>query len=112
MERTCPDCHLILDRNEPDYFLGSYLINFVGAELTIVAGLVGTMLLTWPEVPWMALKWTLLTLMVPTPILFYPFAKTLWLALDLTLRPPVWADFAGHGENEPTLAALSATTSL
>lgn len=101
MEKNCPGCHLILDRNEPDYFLGSYVINFVTAEFTIAAGTLGAILYNWPDVPWNTIKWTLLLLMVPLPVVFYPFAKTLWLAIDLSLRPPTWADFAGHGENEP-----------
>ena len=100
MERTCPRCHLILDRNEPDYFLGSYVINFVTAEFIIALGTLASVLLTWPDVPWTTIKWSLLALMVPVPILFYPFAKTLWLAIDLSLRPPTWSDLAGHGENE------------
>ena len=99
MEKTCPTCHLILDRNEPDYFLGSYVINFVTAEFTIAAGALAAILLTWPDVPWTTLKWSLIGLMIPGPIVFYPFAKTLWLAIDLTLRPPTWADLSGHGEN-------------
>lgn len=99
MEQTCPNCNLILDRNEPDYFLGSYVINFVTAEFTIAAGALAVILMTWPDVPWTALKWALIGLMIPGPIVFYPFAKTLWLAIDLTLRPPTWADLSGHGEN-------------
>jgi hypothetical protein len=38
--------------------------------------------------------------MVPFPFFTYPFAKTIWLAIDLLFRPPTLADFAGHGENE------------
>lgn len=102
MRHSCPRCHLILDRNEPDYFLGSYVINFVTAEFIIAAGTLGAILYTWPDVPWNGIKWTLIALMVPVPFVFYPFAKTLWLAIDLTLRPPTWADFEGHGENEGT----------
>ena len=104
MEQTCPNCNLILDRNEPDYFLGSYVINFVTAEFMIAAGALAVILSTWPDVPWTTLKWTLIGLMIPGPILFYPFAKTLWLAIDLTLRPPTWADLSGHGENEEPVA--------
>lgn len=102
MERTCPSCHLILDRNEPDYFLGSYVINFVTAEFVIALATLGAVVWTWPDVPWNGIKWGLIALMVPMPVFFYPFAKTLWLAIDLTLRPPTWADFEGHGENAGT----------
>jgi len=99
MRDTCPQCHLFLDRREPDYFIGGYTVNFVGAEFMIALGALATILLTWPAVPWTALKWWLIGLMIPIPILTYPWSKTLWLAIDLVLRPPTLADFEGHGEN-------------
>ena len=99
MRATCPRCHLKLDRGEPDYFLGGYVVNFVAAELLIVAVAFAAAVLTWPDVPWKAIQWGLLLLMVPVPILFYPFAKSLWLAVDLVFRPVTLADLEGHGEN-------------
>jgi hypothetical protein len=36
--------------------------------------------------------------MIVTPIVFYPFSKALWLADDLSFRPPTAADFATHAE--------------
>jgi hypothetical protein len=36
--------------------------------------------------------------MVMAPILFYPFAETLWLVVDLIVRPLTLGDLAGHGE--------------
>jgi len=99
MRKACPGCHLILDRGEPDYFLGGYLLNFVAAELLIVAGGLAVIVMTWPDVPWNALTWGLVLLMIPVPVLFYPFAKTLWLAIDLIFRPVTLRDLEGHGEN-------------
>jgi len=101
MRRACPSCHLLLDRGEADYFLGSYTINFVVAELLIVLGGALGIVLTWPDVPWSLITWSLAALMIVAPIAFYPFAKTLWLALDLTLRPLALKDLEGHGENLP-----------
>lgn len=98
MRPSCPGCRLVLDRNEPDYFIGSFTVNFVTAELIICVGALASILLTWPDVPWEAIKWGLIGTMVPLPILFYPFAKTIWLALDLTFRPVTLADLEGHGE--------------
>jgi uncharacterized protein (DUF983 family) len=100
MRVSCPRCLLLFERGEHDYFIGSYTLNFIGAELTIVAAGVLVLFSTWPDVPWVALKWGLLALMIPFPFFTYPFAKTVWLAIDLLFRPPVLADFAGHGENE------------
>jgi len=99
MRDTCPRCHLFLDRREPDYFLGGYVVNFVGAEFVIAGGALAAILLTWPEVPWGTIKWGLIGLMIPFPVLTYPWSKTLWLGIDLWLRPPTLADFEGHGEN-------------
>ncbi len=99
MRRTCPGCGLILDRGERDYFIGGYVVNFVGAELLIVAGGFAGILLTWPDVPWNAIKWALLLLMVPLPILTFPWSRTLWLAVDLQFRPLTLSDLEGHGEN-------------
>ena len=102
MRDVCPGCDLRLDRGESDYYIGSFTVNLVTAELMICAlGLAG-ILMTWPDVPWDALKWGLMGAMVPLPAFFYPFAKTLWLGVDLTFRPPTLNDFAGHGENFPS----------
>lgn len=99
MRRSCPDCHLLTDRGEADYFLGSYVVNFVTAEFVIALGALAAVLWSWPDVDWMLLKWSLMATIVPVPVLFYPWAKTLWLAIDLSLRPPTLADLEAHGEN-------------
>lgn len=106
MAETCPSCHLKLDRGEPDYFIGGFLINFVVAELLICAGALAGILMTWPDVPWGWIQVYLLALMVPVPILFYPWAKSLWLAVDLIFRPVTLADLDGHGENVSPLEAI------
>ena len=99
MESTCSGCHLILDRGEHDYFLGGYTINFIAAEFLIILGAAGSIILTWPDVPWSLITWSLILLMFLAPVFVYPFAKTLWLAIDLIMRPLTLGDLAGHGEN-------------
>jgi uncharacterized protein (DUF983 family) len=99
MRPSCPNCHLVLDRGEADYFIGGYVVNFVGAELAVALGALVAIVSTWPDVPWNGIKWALLALMVPLPVVTYPWAKTLWLAVDLTLRPVTLGDLVGHGEN-------------
>ncbi|MGM0668887.1 MAG: DUF983 domain-containing protein [Gemmatimonadota bacterium] len=102
MERICPSCHLRLDRGETDYFLGGYTVNFIVSELLIVAGAALGIFLSWPDVPWRLITWSLVLLVILAPIFFYPFAKTLWLATDLIFRPLTLKDLDGHGENLPT----------
>jgi uncharacterized protein (DUF983 family) len=89
----CNGCGFRYDRGEHDHFLGAYLVNFIVAELLVVAALVGGMILTWPDVPWTALTWALALLVVPTPFATYPFARAVWLALDLHFQPERPGDF-------------------
>lgn len=90
----CPKCRLRLDRGEKDFFIGAYTINLIVAELIVFFGGIGTMVVTWPDVPWTALTWTMVALMVISPIVLYPFSRQLWLATDLIFRPAEPSDFA------------------
>jgi hypothetical protein len=71
------------------------------AELAIVIAGGVFVWIVWPDVPWRALEVALVALMIPFPVFTYPFAKLVWLAIDLAFRPPRIGDFAGHGENRP-----------
>jgi len=91
---ACPRCHLRLDRGEPDYWIGAMLFNLIAAETLFAAGLVVTLVLTWPEPPWDALYWGSIVGMIVLPIVTYPITKLVWLAFDLVFRPPDEGDFA------------------
>lgn len=82
----CPGCGLTLDRGEADHFFGAYVLNLVVAETAPAALLLGGIAWTWPDVPWTALGWAAITLAILCPVAFYPFSRTLWLALDTTFR--------------------------
>jgi hypothetical protein len=97
---VCPACHLRLDRGEKDFFIGAYTINLIVAELIVFFGGIGTLLVTWPDVPWTRLTWVMMALMVVCPIVLYPFSRQLWLATDLIFRPPELADFAAPGVDD------------
>lgn len=101
MKATCPRCFLKLDRGEHDYFIGAFTVNFVAAELVVCLGSLLGIVMTWPDVPWRTLEAALLALVIPAPLILYPFSKTIWLAIDVTFRPLTLADFEGHGENDP-----------
>ncbi len=49
--------------------------------------LIGGMMLTQPDVPWNWLLGLTLGANLVVPILFYPRAKTMWAALDLSWHP-------------------------
>lgn len=96
MKPVCPRCGLRTDRGEADYFIGGYTVNFVTAELTAAVGMLIVVVATWPTVPWRGLMWGGVALMVALPIAFYPYSRTLWLAIDLTFRPPHEGDFTAR----------------
>jgi Protein of unknown function (DUF983) len=85
---SCPACGLAFDRGEQGYVVGAYLFNIAVAELAWLAVMVTTALATWPSPPWDLLLWGGAALMIAMPFAFYPFSKTLFLAIDLLIRPP------------------------
>jgi hypothetical protein len=70
------------------------MFNIVAAELVFALIFFGVLIATWPAPPWSLLLYGGAALMVIAPFLFYPFAKTLFLAFDLIFRPPSPEDFA------------------
>jgi uncharacterized protein (DUF983 family) len=87
MRDACPTCGLNLDRGESDFFYGAFMFNIIAAELAVGIAFVVTLIATWPTPPWNAITWSAAGIAVIAPFLFYPFSKTLWLAVDLALRP-------------------------
>ncbi len=95
MQRRCPRCNLVLDRGESsDYWLGAYTINFIVAESVAVFLIVALILFTLPEVPWNTVQYASIVAAVAMPLAFFPFSRTLWLALDLWARPSERGDRA------------------
>jgi hypothetical protein len=78
-----------VDRPEEGYYLGALLLNLVGAELMLAAGALVVVVGTWPDVPWTGVMYGGAVLMVLAPVFCYPFAKLIWLAVDLRLQPEV-----------------------
>ena len=93
----CAACGLRFERardEEHDYWLGAYTLNFIVTEIVFAAALLVVLVATWPHPPWMPILYGGAVLMTATPILFYPFSKALWLAIDLVFRPAQPEDFA------------------
>jgi len=85
----CSGCGLLTDRGERDYFLGAMLLNVIAGELGAAIGAAGVVGLTLPRPAWGLALATGLSLAIVGPLVGYPFAKTIWLAVDMQLRPPV-----------------------
>ena len=84
MVDDCPRCGLHFER-EPGYWAGALAINIGIAGAVFVAVFVTALVLTVPNVPVAPLLAVLVPLMILTPIVAYPFSKTLWVALDRAL---------------------------
>ncbi len=87
IRERCPTCGLRTERGEAGYVVGSYMFNFMAAELIWAALVVTLVVLTWPAPPWGLLLYGGGALMLLLPLLCYPFSKTLFLAFDLVFRP-------------------------
>jgi uncharacterized protein (DUF983 family) len=87
MRTVCPTCGTRLDRGESDHFYGAYMLNFVAAELMAAGVFVVALLVTWPTPPWDALLWGAIAMAVIAPLALYPVTKTLWIGIDIMMRP-------------------------
>ncbi|HEX3304486.1 MAG TPA: DUF983 domain-containing protein [Thermomicrobiales bacterium] len=81
---SCPNCGYVF-RREGGYFLGAYALNLIVAEFIAMFVLVA--LLVWTAWEWWEIELVVLPLAIGLPILFFPFSRGLWMALDLTFTP-------------------------
>jgi len=87
LRRSCDRCGFVAHRDEPDYFIGAYLVNLIVAELVTAALCAAIAIATWPHTPWNAVLWGGAVAAVLAPLAFYPFTVTFWLAVDVFFRP-------------------------
>lgn len=102
LKERCPRCRLHLERGESDYFLGAYMVMLIAMEGIFAIGFLIVLLMTWPDPPWEAIQWGGGVVLFVSVLGSYPFAKTLWLAVDLMFRPVVPAELGWH-EGDPSL---------
>ena len=80
----CPRCGLRFEREE-GYWAGALAINIGVAAAVFAVVLVVGVALTAPNIPVGELLAVLVPLMVVVPIAYYPFSKTVWVAVDRAL---------------------------
>jgi hypothetical protein len=95
---NCPTCGLHFEREIRGYWLGAYTVNLMVTEAAFAASFLAALVATWPEPPWDRIMYGSIGLMVGFPFLFFPFSKTLYLAVDLTFRPAEAQDFEAPQE--------------
>ena len=81
MVPDCPRCGLHFER-EQGYWAGALAVNimFVGAVFAVT--FLVAMILTVPDVPVPLMLAIFIPLMTIGPIVWYPFSKTIWVAVD------------------------------
>lgn len=85
IRKQCPNCGVTY-AYESGYFLGSYAINLVVTELVAAAIVIG--LIVYTDLSVLQMQIAAVVLAVGLPLLFYPTALLLWVALDVAFNPP------------------------
>ena len=80
----CPNCGYVFSR-ESGYFLGAYALNLIVAEAIAMAVLV--VLLVRTDWEWWVIELIVIPMAIALPALFFPFSRSLWMALDLVFNP-------------------------
>lgn len=94
MVDRCPTCTLKFERVE-GHWIGS-----LGLNTTVIFGvmlivLLGTSLLSYPDLPTVPLLVAEVVIALFGPLVFFPPSRTMWTAIDLLMRP------LGPGEIDP-----------
>lgn len=85
LKKRCPHCNTLFEYEE-GHMLGSYVVNLGVTELLTVAIVVWMIAGTAMSVLQMQI-WAVV-FAVGLPLLFYPFALLLWIALDISIHNP------------------------
>ena len=96
MITRCPRCGYLFDREE-GFFLGAFVINFIVTEalLGVVLGVLIVMEASGGA-PLDLIIAAAVAVTILVPLLFYPFSKTVWTAIDMAMhRDQVFADYPG-----------------
>jgi uncharacterized protein (DUF983 family) len=83
MPDHCPACGFVFER-ESGFWVGAMIINTTVSFALLLIVFVTGWVLFWPDVPWTGLLIATLVVAGFTPVLFYPWSKSLWSAIELS----------------------------
>lgn len=81
MVPDCPKCGLHFER-EQGYFSGALAINIIATGGLFAIVFVTLLILTVPDIPVVPVLAIVLPIAAFGPIVYYPFSKTMWVAVD------------------------------
>jgi hypothetical protein len=85
MIKQCPRCDLVFEQDEGSR-LGSAMVNYAVVGATLVAYIVIGLISTLPEPPVGPLILGGAGVTIAVAMVFFPFSKTIWAAIDLVLH--------------------------
>lgn len=86
LPERCGGCGLRFAR-ESGHWTGSWGLNVIVSFTALFAVLVGGIALAWPDPPGWGLAVAAIGVALVLPLVFAPWSTTLWLVIDLRLRP-------------------------
>jgi len=105
MVERCPRCGFTFER-APGQWLGSWFLNICLAQMLAIVIVIAGVVIWYPHPPTLTLAIGGGLATVLFPIWFFPYSRTIWVAIDLAMTPlefgegvdPQWeleADLAG-----------------
>ena len=86
LEPQCPHCAYPFEREE-GYWVGAVIVNTAVVEAIFFVLFIGILVATLPEINWRAMLVAGIVTNGVFPFLFFPYSKTVWMALDLYFHP-------------------------
>lgn len=86
MRSACPRCGLPFARID-GHWTGDIGINTIVSFTVLLLAIVVGILVSYPDPPGVWLFGVAGGVALVFPILFHPFSKTIWLAIDVAMRP-------------------------
>lgn len=95
----CPNCEFRFERS-PGHFVGAVGMNTIFTFGLMLVTLLASLGIMWPSVAFVPLLIPPLGVALVVPIAFRTTAQTLWVAIDLAMRPLEHGEAVG-GAGEP-----------
>lgn len=86
LRETCPDCGFRFER-AAGHFVGAVGMSTIITFVLLLFTLLGGVAVMWPDVKGGPLFVATLLVAVVVPVVIHPTAKTLWVAIDLSMNP-------------------------
>jgi uncharacterized protein (DUF983 family) len=87
LRQRCPRCNFRLEQRIEGHWLGSLGINTIVSFGALFVTMVVGVALAYPDGGLGPLLVVSVLVAVLVPLVFFPFSKTLWSAIDLAMRP-------------------------